>query len=442
MVFAAKILLEHPGRRWDNLDYSGDRHWSTEPTHTNLGDCSIITTYSNPKQQIMAARNIWQRIEAFNESRPQPLREIKYQKMQGDPFSFLRGTCHLFHEDWPQGSDLDRAPQIWVCGDLHLENFGTYKGIDRQVYFGINDFDEGNLAPLTRDVARLATSTLLVGKKLDMDKADRAELVRESIDTYLQTLATGESLQPATAPELIDELLVKNRHLRRQDLLKKYAASDRSLQETPDNDKLLPLAADRQPEILAAYQQWATQQNTPDFYQCLDIKRLQSGLGSLGVDRYLLLIAGKDAENHYLLDLKEQQNSCLQIPHPPAWPSNARRVIGIQSFLQSHPPALRGALDIADKSFTIRELQPGEAKIKYEAIAIPDLRDIVKYVFQVTAQSHLQGAGQQGAATIQTLMDFAENPAWSEIILDYAKDYTKQVREDFEEFSEVMEDRG
>ncbi|NJK53097.1 MAG: DUF2252 family protein, partial [Leptolyngbyaceae cyanobacterium SU_3_3] len=66
-------------------------------------------------------------------------------------FVFLRGSCHLFYEDLPTDSRLDAAPHTWICGDLHLQNFGSYKGDDRLVYFDINDFDEAALAPCTWD---------------------------------------------------------------------------------------------------------------------------------------------------------------------------------------------------------------------------------------------------------------------------------------------------
>ncbi len=55
---------------------------------------------------------------------------------------FLRGTCHLFYERLPQQALLDDAPPVWICGDMHLENFGSYKADNRLVYFDNNDFDE------------------------------------------------------------------------------------------------------------------------------------------------------------------------------------------------------------------------------------------------------------------------------------------------------------
>jgi hypothetical protein len=83
--------------------------------------------------------------------------------------------------------------------------------------------------------------------------------------------------------------------------------------------------------------------------------------------------------------------------------------------------------------------QPSEDKIKHTSIDEAELADLVQAVAQITAWSHLHGAGQQGAATIQQLVDFAAGPDRSAIILEYAQDYSKQVRADFEEFQSALE---
>ncbi|MFM6271696.1 MAG: DUF2252 family protein, partial [Dolichospermum sp.] len=75
-----------------------------------------------------------------------------------DPFYFFRGTCHLFYEDLSENSGMNLAPLTWICGDLHLENFGSYKGNNRLVYFDINDFDEAVIAPCTWEIVRFITS--------------------------------------------------------------------------------------------------------------------------------------------------------------------------------------------------------------------------------------------------------------------------------------------
>src|ERR1700729_2964348 len=101
---------------------------------------------------------IAERINAFNEDRLPEYRSLKYRIMADNAFSFFRGTCHLFYEDLSGHNQIPFSPPGWVCGDLHLANFGSYKGDNRLVYFDMNDFDEGLLAPVALEVLRMITS--------------------------------------------------------------------------------------------------------------------------------------------------------------------------------------------------------------------------------------------------------------------------------------------
>ena len=92
-------------------------------------------------------RNVIERILIFNQGRDPDRLMLKYRAMRNDTFAFLRGTCHLFYQDWPANSSLNDAPSAWICGDLHLENLGSFKGDNRLTYFDVNDFDEAALAP-------------------------------------------------------------------------------------------------------------------------------------------------------------------------------------------------------------------------------------------------------------------------------------------------------
>jgi uncharacterized protein (DUF2252 family) len=94
-------------------------------------------------------------ITAFNMGRDPERLNMKYRLMRASPFAFLRGTCHLFYKRLQAGGVLVQAPATWISGDLHVENFGSYKGDNRLVYFDINDFDESCLAPSLFEIVRL-----------------------------------------------------------------------------------------------------------------------------------------------------------------------------------------------------------------------------------------------------------------------------------------------
>ena len=90
----------------------------------------------------------------------------KHTKLADSPFSFLRGTywrwAEIIFEVCP---DLKDAPTVLAVGDVHLENFGTWRDVDGRLVWGVNDFDEAAEMPYVLDLVRLATSALLASPK-------------------------------------------------------------------------------------------------------------------------------------------------------------------------------------------------------------------------------------------------------------------------------------
>ena len=90
---------------------------------------------------------------------------LKHTFMTRDPFSFLRATCYRWMQVWPQVcADIVRAPVVLAVGDLHLENFGTWRDREGRLIWGVNDFDEAYPLPYTNDLVRLAVSAALAIK--------------------------------------------------------------------------------------------------------------------------------------------------------------------------------------------------------------------------------------------------------------------------------------
>jgi hypothetical protein len=113
--------------------------------------------------------------------------ELKHREMRSLPFPFLRATYYRWAQTFPEVlGDLARAPKALAVGDLHVENFGTWRDVEGRLIWGINDFDEAWVLPYTHDLVRLATSALLA--KMDCDpKAGIGAIVKG----YAGALAAG-----------------------------------------------------------------------------------------------------------------------------------------------------------------------------------------------------------------------------------------------------------
>jgi hypothetical protein len=141
--------------------------------------------------------------------------KLKHEQMAADPFSFLRATFYRWAELYPDlCPDLAAAPALLCVGDLHVENFGTWRDAEGRLIWGINDFDEATVMPYTIDLVRLATSALIAAKAealaIKPEEASAAILAgyREGLDgkngpyvleeshDWLRKLALGELREP------------------------------------------------------------------------------------------------------------------------------------------------------------------------------------------------------------------------------------------------------
>ena len=87
---------------------------------------------------------------------------LKHTRMGEDLFQFLRATFYRWMQVWAHVCpDLARAPHVLAVGDLHVENFGTWRDKEGRLIWGVNDFDEAYPLPYTIDLVRLAVSAHL-----------------------------------------------------------------------------------------------------------------------------------------------------------------------------------------------------------------------------------------------------------------------------------------
>jgi hypothetical protein len=108
-----------------------------------------------------------------------------------DPFPFFRGTYYRWAQHWADAAGpLAAAPRVLAVGDLHVENFGTWRDGDGRLCWGVNDFDEAADLPYTQDLVRLAASARFAhkGGALDVKLAGACAAI---LDGYRECLADG-----------------------------------------------------------------------------------------------------------------------------------------------------------------------------------------------------------------------------------------------------------
>jgi hypothetical protein len=115
----------------------------------------------------------------------------KHRLMADGPFRFLRATFYRWSAIWPVVAEGERgAARVLGVGDLHVENFGTWRDADGRMIWGINDFDEATRLPWSADLARLATSATLAAEGGHLGVSPRRASAA-ILDGYADGLADG-----------------------------------------------------------------------------------------------------------------------------------------------------------------------------------------------------------------------------------------------------------
>ena len=347
--------------------------------------------------------------------------KMKLAAIRAGPFAFFRGTCPLFYSTLQLDRALMSSPMVLACGDLHLENFGSYKGDNRLVYFDLNDFDESCVAPVAFELVRFLASILVAANSLKISEATASEMVAGFIETYSANVISTKprwierSLATGPVKKLLQSL--KGRH--RCDLIKERTnRKSGKIRLVIDGKKTLEASSQdraRAESILTAY---ASTQPSPAFFEPIDIARRIAGNGSLGLERCVALVRGNgQIDGQYLIDIKLANPSALAAnigTRQPRWRSEAERVVSIQRISQAISPALLGSVGIGKRSYLLKELQPSADRVNLSSLGGKSaaLKDVIRTMAAITAWGHLRSCGRFEAGSVDALSIFATRAEW------------------------------
>ena len=356
-------------------------------------------------------------VVAVNRGRDPLLLARKFEAMATDAFAFLRASAGLAHGDLDLAA-LPPSPLAWVCGDLHVGNFGCFRGANRLVYFDLNDFDEAARLPLAVDLMRMLASILTAAPGLGLGRAAAVEATAQALASYGAGLARGKSLwlERDTAFGPIRALLEQVATRSRRSLLERRTELRRGRRSLRiDGEHVLPMPA--RPGLLdqleLALLDLGRLYQQPDFFRPRDFARRVAGMGSLGVERYVALVRGRgDPDRNALIDFKLAVASSASAALPdcvqPPWTDQAQRVVMLQDVCQAACPAYLTALPMGGQPYVVRELQPVEDRVALAALARQPrrLERTLGEMATVAAYAHLRGAGRRGAADADEMMRF------------------------------------
>ena len=370
---------------------------------------------------------------------------LKYCFMAQNMFRFYRGTCHLFYEDLAKQKHFPQSPAAWICGDLHLENFGSYKGDNRLVYFDLNDFDEAVLAPAAWELARIVTSILLAFETLKIDRIKGEKMARLFLKSYSVILSKGKAyyIEPQTARGIVCSFLTTIANRKQKKLLRKRTVVENgTIALHKDNKKHMEIAPALKRELCQHIAQWLMYNHEGPFnYEVTDAVFRVAGTGSIGLKRYAFLLKSinETGAKYLLIDMKQAVQSSLtpfvSLPQP-EWQTEAHRIVAIQQRMQNIPPALLSATIFKDDAYIIQEMQPVKDSINFNLIKnrYRDIYQVIDDMAMLTASAQLRSSGRQGSDIADELIAFGQRNDWQDAVLQYAMKYAEKTKEYFKDF--------
>ena len=241
------------------------------------------------------------------------------------------------------------------------------------MFYDINDFDEAVVAPCSLDLVRCATSILLASELWHLTPLQASGMVLEFLDKYESTVV-GPEAHPgvdARAPRLARGPIWEI--LGRSALADQAVVLDKCTERVKNGQRRIIRSKDGHPSLKSArvklvrtaVEEYGARLGRSDFFKTLDVTGRIAGVGSLGVSRYTVLVAGGgSSETNRLFDLKKCLPSALGPCTARPWPfpdeSDAARVVRAQRMLQAAPTAGLDVLKVGETPYRVRELIPAE----------------------------------------------------------------------------------
>ncbi len=368
----------------------------------------------------------------------------KYRKMASDPHSFYRGSACLFYADVTADEDPfadEHSGRIWVHGDLHVENFGTYLNSDGRLVFDVNDFDEAYLGRFTWDLQRFAASLALVGWQKALPDEDVRRLIGRFVRAYLAQVDEYRTSDDDFALHLdnthgpIRTALVQARLRRRAEQLDGITEVTDGIRRFRDVASTRKLSRTERDKVVRAFERYL--ETIPEdkhfdrdlFYDLRDlVGKSGFGIGSAGLPAYNLLVEGfsQALDNDVVLSMKQANIPAVSRfvdtgEVESYFEHEGHRTVVSQRALQVHTDPMLGHTTIDGVGFVVAEVSPYEVDLDWAGLTEPDdIADVVDLLGRATAKIHC--ASDEDSE--QDLVDFQVEEAIAESLHRRRREFT------------------
>lgn len=333
---------------------------------------------------------------AQGETRLPELVPIRYARMLTSPFAFLRGAAAIMSADLKANGETSGI-QVQACGDMHVANFGVFASAERNLIFGINDFDETLPGPWEWDLKRLVASIVAAGRFLGADKDLCKESVKAAVSSYCSKMKEFAHMgylelwyakisekdilnsMTGSARKGTKKIIAKAKertHLQVLGKLTDIVDEKFRLKENAPFIVRETHAKDGTPIdvalglVLESYFHSLTddRKNLLKHYRIVDVARKVVGVGSVGTRCWIIFLAGNHSNDPLFLQVKEAQPSVLEpFVSPSIYTTPGQRVVAGQRLIQAAPDIFLGWGELANGfKFYIRQLRDMKGGVEFD----------------------------------------------------------------------------
>jgi uncharacterized protein (DUF2252 family) len=405
-------------------------------------------------------------LESQNRSRVQELVPIRFGRMMTSPFAFLRGSALVMARDLATTPSSDIRVQ--ACGDAHLVNFGVFGTQERNLVFGINDFDETYPGAWEWDVKRLAASAVVAARFIGANESQAAEAARSAVRSYRTRMAEYAQLgnlelwytyldadkilavlSPITRARA-EEIIAKARGRTNLQVMAKtteLVGADFRIIESPPLIVRVPesVGGDNLDQLLARWLATYTASLVSDRrellskYRMIDAVRKVVGVGSVGTRCFVILLRGEDERDPLFLQVKEATASVLE--RGGARAHHGKRVVEGQRLLQPAPDIFLGWGRLSrggpSVDFYVRQLRDMKGGVTVDP-AVNRPAGVIEYTALCGWALALAHARSGDASMISGYLGSGD--AFDEAVTSFAVAYADQTERDHEALVKAVKD--
>ena len=415
-----------------------------------------------PKRQQLIVDTLEEAFAELMKADPTAFRS-KFRKMAADPFAFYRGSACVFYADMAASRDRwadERTSRIWIHGDLHAENFGTYMNSEGVLVFDVNDFDEAYVGHFSWDLRRFVASLALMGWQKALPEDSVRALTRAYLEAYVDQVHhyvhakddTDYALRLDNTDGVLADVLNQARNASRLhmlDALTLLENNDRHFREGGGNRKLKTRERNT---VMAAFERYletipdAKREQHEEFYAVKDlVGKSGFGIGSAGLPAYSFLLEGfnQALENDVILTMKQANvpaaSRVADLPDVREYfEHEGHRTAVSQRALQVRADRFLGWTTIKGVGYVVDELSPYETDLSWGDLNEPDeIEPVVEALGRATAKIHCVSDedSEQGLVEFQTEEAIAEvigddADAFVDDLESFGIDYADRVRKD------------